>query len=78
MERQYSETARSNPDRVATDAVVRERLHPTLRDNYIPLPEAGIKLTDEQVTMIFSGDLTALQDVIQFARHTAEDWGLDK
>ena len=46
-----------------------ERLHPALRTNFVPLPEAGETLTDEQLSAIFSGDLSAFRDVVQLVRH---------
>jgi len=43
------------------------RLHPSLRTKFIPLPEAGEALTDEQLAAVFSGDLDALRDVARLA-----------
>lgn len=44
------------------------RMHPSLRANFVPLPKAGETLTDEQLTAIFSGDLSALQDLVRLVR----------
>jgi hypothetical protein len=45
-----------------------ERLHPSLRANFVPLPEINSALTDEQLAEIFGGDWKALHDVIRLAR----------
>ena len=45
-----------------------ERLHPSLRANFVPLPETNSSLTDEQLAEIFGGDWKALHDVIRLAR----------
>lgn len=45
-----------------------ERLHPSLRANFVPLPEINSSLTDEQLAEIFGGDWKALYDVIRLAR----------
>ncbi len=45
-----------------------ERLHPSLRENFVPLPEIHNSLTDEQLAEIFGGDWKALCDVIRLAR----------
>lgn len=45
-----------------------ERLHPSLRANFVPLPEINSSLTDEQLAEIFGGDWKALHDVIRLAR----------
>ena len=45
-----------------------ERLHPSLRANFVPLPEINNSLTDEQLAEIFGGDWKALHDVIRLAR----------
>ena len=52
---------------------VLERLHPSLRAKFFPLPESGDALTDEQLSEIFGGDLTALRDVIRLIRQTAQE-----
>lgn len=44
-----------------------ERLHPSLRAKFVPLPKATDLLTDEQLTEIFGGDWKALRDVIRLA-----------
>ena len=49
------------------------RLHPSLRTKFVPLPKAGETLTDEQLSAIFSGDLSALRDVIQLVRQQVGD-----
>lgn len=56
-----------------TVAELIERLHPSLREKFIPLPKTDDVLTDEQLAEIFSGDLRALRDVIKLARHTVRD-----
>jgi hypothetical protein len=49
------------------------RLHPSLRTKFIPLPKAGEMLTDEQLSAVFSGDLSALRDVVQLVRQPMQD-----
>jgi hypothetical protein len=44
-----------------------ERLHPSLRANFVPLPEVNNLLTDKQLSEIFGGDWKALRDVIRLA-----------
>ena len=64
-----SSTEQQNP--AASDVI--ERLHPSLRAKFVPLPEAGDALTDEQLAEIFGGDLAALRDVIRLIRHTVQE-----
>jgi hypothetical protein len=61
----------SKPKVSATCDVV-ERLHPSLRTKFIPLPDASQMLTDEQLAQVFSGDLTALRDVARLIRQTIQ------
>ncbi len=42
-----------------------ERLHPSLRENYVALPPAGEALSDEQLAAVFGGDLRAIGDVLR-------------
>lgn len=49
------------------------RLHPSLRTKFIALPKAGETLTDEQLSAVFSGDLSALRDVVQLVRQQVVD-----
>lgn len=44
------------------------RIHPDIRDKYIPLPDVKQKLTREQLRQIFSGDLNALTDIIRLIK----------
>lgn len=48
------------------------RMHPSLRTKFVALPKAGETLTDEQLSAIFSGDLSALRDVIQLVRQQVQ------
>ena len=50
-----------------------ERVHPSLREKFIPLPKADDVLTDEQLAEIFGGDLKALRDVIKLAKYMVQD-----
>jgi hypothetical protein len=44
------------------------RIHPSLKANFVPLPEINSSLTDKQLAEIFGGDWKALHDVIRLAR----------
>lgn len=46
---------------------IAERLHPSLRENFVPLPQAGTILTLEQLEAIFGGDLRGLHALAQLA-----------
>lgn len=45
-----------------------DRVHPSLRTKFIPLPKPGETLTDEQLSALFSGDVNALRDVISLVQ----------
>ena len=60
--------ARKKKAASSTEADLVERLHPSLRAKFVPLPESGDTLTDEQLDQIFGGDLSALRDVIRLAQ----------
>ncbi len=71
MARKKQATAsRKQQHSVAPDVI--DRLHPSLRAKFFPLPESGDALTDEQLAEIFGGDLNALRDVIRLIRQTAQ------
>lgn len=46
------------------------RIHPSLRVNFVPLPEVTNVLTDEELSEIFGGDWAALHDVVRLAYQT--------
>lgn len=46
-----------------------ERIHPSLRGKYTPLPDANSDLTDEQLAEIFSGNHKALGDILRLINH---------
>jgi hypothetical protein len=50
-----------------------ERLHPSLRANFVPLPEINNSLTDEQLAEIFGGDWKVLHDVIRLAPRVIQE-----
>ena len=50
-----------------------QRVHPSLRAKFIPLPKPDDVLTDEQLAEIFGGDLKALRDVIKLAKYVVQD-----
>lgn len=54
-----------------------ERLHPSLRENYVALPPAGEPLTDEQLTSVFGGDLRAIGDVLRLGIVKRTDENID-
>jgi len=43
------------------------KLAETLSDSFVALPASGSILSDQQLTVIFGGDLNALQDLAQLA-----------
>ncbi|MEQ8678095.1 MAG: hypothetical protein RLP44_23175 [Aggregatilineales bacterium] len=50
-----------------------DRLHPSLRANFFPLPDASDLLTDEQLAEVFGGDWKALRDVIRLAPQNVQE-----
>lgn len=68
MGRQKKQAEPSKQPNKASDEGHLARLHPSLRAQFVPLPKAGEALTDEQLSAVFSGDLSALRDVAQLAR----------
>jgi hypothetical protein len=46
---------------------IMDRLHPSLRENFVLLPPAGITLTPDQLAAIFGGDLRGLSALAQLA-----------
>lgn len=50
-----------------------DRLHPSLRANFVPLPDASDLLTDEQLAEVFGGDWKALRDVIRLAPQNVQE-----
>ena len=72
MARKKQATASKKQQHSAAPDVI-ERLHPSLRAKFFPLPESGDALTDEQLAEIFGGDLTALRDVIRLVRQAAQE-----
>jgi hypothetical protein len=72
MGRQKKQAEPSQQPNKASDDGHLARLHPSLRTEFVPLPKAGETLTDEQLSAIFSGDLSALRDVIQLVRQQVQ------
>jgi len=56
---------------------IAERLHPSLRENYVALPPAGEPLTDAQLTSVFGGDLRAIGDVLRLGIVKRTDENID-
>lgn len=40
-----------------------DRIHPSLRESFTPLPPVGTLLTDDQLNAVFSGDRRVLRDL---------------
>lgn len=57
----------------STPREVMERLHPSLRESFVPLPPKGIRLTQKQLDAVFAGDLRALRDLVRLAYKSSED-----
>jgi hypothetical protein len=49
------------------------RIHPSLKANFVPLPEINNSLTNEQLAEIFGGDWNALRDVVRLARQVTPE-----
>lgn len=73
MGRQKKQDEPSQQLNKASDDGHLARLHPSLRTKFVPLPKAGETLTDEQLFALFSGDLSALRDVIRLVRQPMQD-----
>lgn len=41
------------------------RIHPSLRNKFVPLPDASDALTDEQLAEIFGGNHNTLGDIMR-------------
>lgn len=63
-------TETSSQQHCSETADLIQRLHPTLRAKFVPLPTLDDTLTYEQLTQIFGGDLTALKDVVRLIHKT--------
>jgi hypothetical protein len=50
-----------------------ERLHPSLKESFVPLPPKGTRLTPIQLEAVFAGDLRALRDLARLAYKSGED-----
>ncbi len=59
-------TAAESGDNMIVQEII-ERLHPSLRENFVLLPPAGTILTPKQLEAIFGGDLRGLRDLAQLA-----------
>jgi hypothetical protein len=68
MGQQKKQAEPSQQPNKASDDGHLARLHPSLRAQFVPLPKAGETLTDDQLSAVFSGDLSALRDVVQLIR----------
>lgn len=64
MKQRKPQTAPSDQSNILSKHDLIERLHPSLRIHFTPLPKAGDPLTDEQLAAIFCGDLSALNDLL--------------
>lgn len=62
----------NQPEQSPTHPIV-ERLHSSFRETFIPLPEQGQMLTDEQLDALFGGNPTALRDLVRLARQPVQD-----
>jgi hypothetical protein len=58
---------------VSTPREVMERLHPSLRESFVPLPPVGTTLTQAQLDAVFAGDLRVLRDLARLAYKSCED-----
>lgn len=50
-----------------------DRLHTSLRANFVPLPESTNMLTDEQLSEVFGGDWNAIRDIVRLAGQNIPD-----
>lgn len=57
----------------STPREVVERLHPSLKESFVPLPPKGTRLTPQQLEAVFAGDLRALRDLARLAYKSSED-----
>jgi hypothetical protein len=57
----------------STPREVMERLHPSLKESFVPLPSKGTHLTPKQLEAVFAGDLRALRDLARLAYKSDED-----
>ena len=71
MEQPVKPTAAANAQQPSA-ANVAERVHPSLRASFVPLPGVDIVLTDEQLDAVFGGDLEALRDMLRLVRQSSE------
>jgi hypothetical protein len=60
------------PDRAGRSDIL-SRIHPALRENFVPLPEINNALTDEQLASVFGGDWSALRDVMRLVRNNVPE-----
>jgi hypothetical protein len=57
----------------STPREVVERLHPSLKESFVPLPPKGTRLTPQQLEAVFAGDLRALRDLARLVYKSGED-----
>ena len=75
MSNQDKKQRKSQPDDLyaaegidmSTPREVIERLHPSLKESFMPLPPSGIPLTQAQLAAVFAGDLRVLRDLARLA-----------
>ena len=57
----------------STPREIAERLHPSLKESFVPLPPVGTRLSDDQLDAVFAGDLRVLRDLARLAYKPGED-----
>jgi hypothetical protein len=70
MEQPVKPTTAANTQQPSA-ANVAERVHPSLRASFVPLPGVNTVLTDEQLDAVFGGDLDALRDMLRLVRQSS-------
>lgn len=49
------------------------RIHPALREDFVPLPEINNALNDDQLASVFGGDWSALRDLMRLVRNNVPE-----
>jgi hypothetical protein len=72
MEPPVKPTAAAANTHQPSEVKLAERVHPSLRASFVPLPGVDTVLTDEQLDAVFGGDLSALRDMLRLVRQSSE------
>jgi len=59
------EHAKRSPAKTSSEPFDINRIHPSLRNKFVPLPDASDDLTDEQLAEIFGGNHNTLGDIMR-------------